>query len=500
MRETFGALLDFRAGQAPDRLAFVGPDGALTYGQWAERSRRLARGFARRGWARGDTVGVQLPNGTAFLLAYAALARLGVTMLTVHMPYRARDVGTLLRHGRAKGAVVAPANAEFDAPACVRSLGLEPVVAAGAGLPELENAPPLERDRAEPDDALVMCFTSGTSDSPKAVTHSHAAMLGNNRAALPRFALGADDVVLSNPPFTHVFGLGVAGLILTAGATGVLLPHYSPAGLVDAVTRHRASVMFATPAHVAGVLAAGADAGADLSSLRLSCLAGSTLASATAQAWEARTPNGRVAQLFGMSEAMMVSIVQHDAPRAERHGTVGRPIDGIAARIADEAGRELPPGAEGELELRGRWLANGYVRNDAATAAAFRADGWFRTGDLARRDAAGAIVLTGRSKDWINRGGIKINPVEIEHAVSAHPAVAMAAAIPVPDPVLGERIGLCILPRPGATLSLDEAVAAVARAGIAKIRWPERLFVVDDMPLTPTRKIVKRELIRRLFE
>jgi non-ribosomal peptide synthetase component E (peptide arylation enzyme) len=140
----------------------------------------------------------------------------------------------------------------------------------------------------------------------------------------------------------------------------------------------------------------------------------------------------------------------------------------------------------------------GYFGNAQANRVAFAGDGWFKTGDLARRRADGAYQITGRVKDIINRGGIKINPADIEALIDRHPAVLQSAIAPVPDPVLGEKACLFVVPKPGRTLTLAEATGWLAENGVAKLRWPERLEIVDAMPMTPTRKIVKRDLAARI--
>ena len=154
----------------------------------------------------------------------------------------------------------------------------------------------------------------------------------------------------------------------------------------------------------------------------------------------------------------------------------------------------------GELEFRGPFLFAGYFGNEAANRSAFREDGWFRTGDLAKMDADGNVYMTGRQKDIINRGGIKINPLDIEAMVDDHDKVFLSAIVPMPDPILGERACLFVQLRLGESLTLDEVCAHLAEQGVAKVKWPERLETVDAMPMTPTRKIIKSKLVEVLQE
>ena len=211
-------------------------------------------------------------------------------------------------------------------------------------------------------------------------------------------------------------------------------------------------------------------------------------------------PRGRVRGMWGMTESTMSFVTPDDAAPAIRHGTVGRPPPGFEIRATLPDGTVLPAGAEGEMEIRGTFLFAGYYGNDEANRASFRADGWFRTGDLVIIDQDDNVTMTGRVKDIINRGGIKINPIDIEALIDEHSDVLHSAIAPMPEPVLGEKACLFVALNPGATLDLEDVTAYLARNNVAKMRWPERLVIVDEMPMTPTRKIIKGELVKRLTE
>ena len=204
--------------------------------------------------------------------------------------------------------------------------------------------------------------------------------------------------------------------------------------------------------------------------------------------------------MWGMTESAMSFVTPYDAPPTIRHGTVGRPPGGFEIRATLADGTVLPAGAEGEMEIRGTFLFAGYYGNDAENRACFRAGGWFRTGDLVILDRDDNVTMTGRVKDIINRGGIKINPIDIEALIDEHPDVLQSANAPMPDPVFGERACLFVVLKPGATLGLEDVTDYLARNDIAKMRWPERLEAVDEMPMTPTRKIIKGKLVERLIE
>jgi non-ribosomal peptide synthetase component E (peptide arylation enzyme) len=210
-------------------------------------------------------------------------------------------------------------------------------------------------------------------------------------------------------------------------------------------------------------------------------------------------PNGKVQQAWGMTELQFGACSRIDDSSDIRFGTIGRATPGTELRVTDADDHLLPPGETGELQVRGCSLFSGYVRNREATTAAFTADGWFRTGDLAAMDAAGNVQLRGRTKELINRGGIKINPSDLEAAIATHPAVADVAIAPVPDNVLGERAACFVTLNQGAAFDFETLKGFLAEKKFAKFTWPEQLEIVSEMPMTPTRKIMKAELVRRFL-
>jgi acyl-coenzyme A synthetase/AMP-(fatty) acid ligase len=343
-------------------------------------------------------------------------------------------------------------------------------------------------------DPAILCFTSGTSSAPKAVVHSYHTLLANNRIAAPIYGMTADDVVLGGPPFTHAFGICVLNFTLMAGGASLLMPQFSPPALTELIETGRPTVLFVAPAHVAACLKAGLLDKADLSSVRIATISGSACPPDVAYALEKAMPNGAVGQMWGMTECFMGLHTPFDGPADIRCETLGGTTPTFEARMIREDGSVAPAGEDGELEIRGCSVFAGYYANEEANRAAFTGDGWFRTGDLAVRDENGNVRITGRVKDLINRGGIKINPTDIEALVDRHPAVMMSAIAPVPDEVLGEKACLYVQLKPGTQLTLEEACGWLEENGVAKMKWPERLEIVPEMPMTPTRKIIKAAL------
>jgi acyl-CoA synthetase (AMP-forming)/AMP-acid ligase II len=269
---------------------------------------------------------------------------------------------------------------------------------------------------------------------------------------------------------------------------------------VETLKRTKPTVLIAGPAHIAPCLQQRLFADVDFSALRFVVLSGSTVLAALSGAFEELLPNGRVVQAWGMTELQFGACSRPSDARAVRFETIGRATPGTELRVADAEDRVLLPGEIGELHVRGCSLFSGYLRNPDASRAAFTADGWFRTGDLASMDDAGNVLLRGRTKELINRGGVKFNPIDMEIAIAGHPAIEQVAIAPIPDDILGERASCFVVLKNGASLSFDELRAFLTERKFAKFTWPEQLTIVPDMPVTPTRKVMKAELVSRYLK
>lgn len=512
--DTIWGWLDAWAERTPDAVAVVEAGGrAHGYAELADASQRLAGALLELGLRKGDVVAIQAPSCTEFLIAYFGVTRMGGVLATMHMPYRDGELEPLLRFCEARAVICAPASGRYEGPAMMERLrarieGLRHVILArgekdrrdrlhiaemvASGAPRAIPDPPAASDPA------LLCFTSGTSAAPKGVLHACETLTADARAYVGTIRLTAGDRSMIAPPLTHIFGLECVNNAVFTGGSVTPLEHFTPRAYVDLIEKARPTIVYSAPAHLAATLKSAELAGRDLASVRQVILGGSICPPHLAREFETHLPRGRVGSLFGMTESLLFTQTPIDGDPDQRHGTVGCPIPGVEARIVDADGAEIADEREGELQLRGFTIMSGYVRNEAANARAFTADGWFCTGDLATWDGNGNIVITGRLTDVINRGGVKINPSDIENVISGHEKVVSVALVPMPDEILGERICAAVTLAPGASLDLDELCAFLAERNIAKMRWPERLVIVDEMPMTPTRKIVKSALQRQL--
>jgi cyclohexanecarboxylate-CoA ligase len=506
LRDWIEKWADHAGGSAALRTDALTIDFATLH----RRASALAGFFRSLGLERGDVIAAQLPNSVTFVLTYLAAGYIGATLQTIHMPYRAAEIEPLLAHGKAKAFVCLGAMKDFSPVAYALSLretlpSLQHVIAIGeetpAGalaFPNPERLPVITlRERPAAADRFQLLYTSGTTSAPKGVPVAYRKFLPN--AALSARELGIDgrSVLLSVAPFTHLYGLFSLNLAFAAGAATALLPAYTPGSLAETIDRLRPTGLLVAPAHMAACLNEGLLNEERLASLRFVLISGSACPVELAQSVQDLMPNGEVHQLWGMSELQAGSFTRPGDSARVRFASVGRASPGTELRVMVD-NLPAPCGTEGELEVHGRSVFDGYLDNEAATAGAFTADGWFRTGDLARLDAAGNVELTGRCKDVINRGGVKFNPADIEALIARHPAVASCAIVPSPDAVLGERACCFVVLRPGTDgLQLGDLQTWLDGHHVAKLKWPERLEVIGDMPMTPTRKVMKGELARR---
>lgn len=492
---------------------------------WLALARLVASfeaGLARQGIQKGDVVAVQLPNSVSFVVAYLAIATRGAIMQTVHMPYRAHELKSLLAHSGAVAAIVVAEAKDYRPVEALRSLrkelpDLRTIIAVGAASASDSSAAATagalefgalvaSGDRGPTPapsplmgaDRFLLLYTSGTTTAPKGVPHAYQNFLANSRLSAEQLSVTPNDVLLSAAPFTHLYGLFTLNMALATGATTRLLPVFTPPDLAALLTSGEPTMAFTAPAHIAACLAGKLFDGKSLRSLRYVQISGSAVPPELGRTFEPMLGGGKVMQLWGMTELQAGAYTRLTDAKPIRIETTGRPSPGTELRVVREDGTIARSGEVGELQIRGPSLFDGYLNNPDATAAAFTQDGWFRTGDLAAIDKVGNTRLGGRTKDIINRGGVKLSPLEVENLMLKHPAVLEAAVIPLPDPVLGERACLCVTLKLGATLALSDVQTFLAGYQVAKLQWPERLEVMSAMPLTPTRKIIKSELIRAI--
>ena len=512
--ETFYTILAARAAAHPDRVAIVDRGRRITYAELRTRIDRVSAGFAALGIGRGDVVTIQLPNWAEFAYVFFALERLGAVANQIGPDFRSREVDYILRFSESR-AFVCPASFKgFDYVKMIGELrpGLPDLSAVcvlggpagAAGVVSLdalvENAgavpPPSAGQRAN--DVMRMAFTSGTTGNPKGVIHSHNTTLSTCRTLNADMRVTHDEVFLVYLPLGLNWGYLTLVQSVMAGARAVLLDQFSARAALELIQRERVTYIPTAPASIIAMLNEPELARFDLRSLRVIITGGASCPIETIREFRARM-HGHLIELYGMLETGFHTYTRLDDDPEAVTGTVGTVSSGLGLRLIDESGRDVAAGAEGEIAALGASVHLGYHKNPTANAELFTADGWFRTGDLGQFDHAGNVKIVGRLKEMINRGGKKFFPREIEEILYTHPKILHAAIVGIPDPRLGERNCLCVIPRTGQTLTLDEVVGYL-KDSVATYKLPEAIEIFDELPFTPTGKIQRHVLARRVLE
>src|SRR6266550_2093014 len=511
--ETFYSVLAARAASHPDRVAIVDRGRRITYGELRTRVDRVAAGLGALDIGRGDVVTIQLPNWAEFAYVFFALERLGAVANQIGPDFRSREVDYILRFSESRAFVCPARFKSFDYVKMIGELrpGLPDLQAvcvlggaAGPGRVSLdalvENAsavaPPGAHQGAN--DVMRMAFTSGTTGNPKGVIHSHNTTLSTCRTLNADMGVSPDEVFLIYLPLGLNWGYLTLVQTVMAGARAVLLDQFSARAALELIQRERVTYIPTAPASIIAMLNDPELGRFDLSSLRVIITGGASCPIETIREFRARM-HGHLIELYGMLETVFHTYTRLDDDPEAVTGTVGTVSSGLGLRLIDGSGRDVAAGAEGEIAAQGPSVHLGYHKNPTANAELFTADGWFRTGDLGQFDAAGNVKIVGRLKEMINRGGKKFFPREIEEILYTHPKILHAAIVGVPDPRLGERNCLCVIPRAGQQLALDEVVAYL-KDGVATYKLPETIEIFDELPFTPTGKIQRHVLVRRVLE
>lgn len=513
-----GALIDgFIAKLAGDprrseRPAVVDAETTVTYAELEQQVRSVAASLVELGARRGDVVSWQLPNWLEAVVLHHAILRIGAVSNPIIAIYRRREVEFILRQAESQIFLVPQTFRSFDYPAMVAEMApglpaLEHVVVVRGSAPGcmrfeelLAGGQPPEVARTAQDPAILL-YTSGTTADPKGVVHPHATLVRENRTMIDVYRLDERDSVLMCSPLTHITGLLYGSqLPPMLGSCVVLQDVWDPGVALRLVERHRCAFMVAATPFLHGMTYHERLAEHDVSSLRVFCCGGADVPPQLVRDGEQRL-RCLVTRVYGSTEYPTATLGSAADPLAKRAQTDGRPFGGNELRVVDDDGRELATGQVGELHVRGPERFSGYLAAQAEEDA-FAAEGWFRTGDLACLDPDGYVVIQGRKKDIILRGGENISAKEIEDVLFTHPLIAEVAVVAQPDPVMVERACAFIVPSASQRPTLEELTGFLCGHGLAIQKVPERLEFVDALPKNLAGKVQKfklREAVRELL-
>lgn len=503
---TVDGVLRRSAGRTPQRTAVIHGDRSWTYRELDDAVTAVAYALLDTGLRPGDRVAAYGHNSDAYVIGFLGCARAGL----VHVPVNHHLTGDELRYileQSGSALVLTDPALEHRLPSGVRTMPLRD--AAGSLLERarevLPYGPPVPRgaqgpcDSRDPyasgsDDLAQLLYTSGTTGLPKGAMMTHGALVHAYASAVAALDLKAADRPVHCLPLYHSAQLHVFLMpYLAVGAENVILDAPDPQRIFDLVEAGRADSLFAPPTVWIGLSQHPGFGTRDLSGLRKAYYGASVMPVPVLERLRARLPDLAFYNCFGQSEIGPLATVLGPDEHEGRMDSCGRPVLFVEARVVDEHGTEVPDGTPGEIVYRSPQLCSGYWDKPEETAAAFR-DGWFRSGDLATRDAAGCFTVVDRVKDVINSGGVLVASRQVEDALYAHPAVAEVAVIGLPDERWIEAVTAVVVPRAETGAPREAELIAVARERLAGFQVPKRVLFVEALPRNASGKILKREL------
>ncbi len=535
---TISALLERACTRhgAADAAFFAAGDRRYSWYDLRRHADDVAAGLLALGVRRGDRVGIWAPNRPEWLFVQFGTARIGAILVNINPAYQRHELDYALNKVECKVLVMARALKSSDYVGMIRSLAPEidrpaPNGLHAAKLPHLRHvvvlddlpapagamrfadflrlAGPAQRARIgglaetlEPDDAINIQFTSGTTGAPKGATLTHFNIVNNARYCAKAMQLTVKDRLCIPVPLYHCFGMVLGVLCCAAVGAAMVFPgeSFDAEETLAALARYKCTALHGVPTMFIAELDHPAFARYDLSSLRTGIMAGAPCPIETMRRVVQQMHMREVTIAYGMTETSPISFQSRvDDPIERRVSTVGRIHPHVEVKIVDEGGRIVPIGKSGELCTRGYCVMRGYWEDPERTREAIDEAGWMHSGDLATIDEEGYCNIVGRVKDMLIRGGENIYPREIEEFLFRHPKIQAAQVFGVPDPRLGEEVCAWIVLKPGQSATVDE-IAAFCRGEIAHYKVPRHIRFVPEFPITATgkpQKFVMRETMMR---
>jgi acyl-coenzyme A synthetase/AMP-(fatty) acid ligase len=523
---TLSGRLVAMAEERPDRLAVIDREGGATH-SYAELERDVsifAAWLEDAGVAVGDVVSIQLPNWYEFVVVAVATQRIGGVINPLLPVYRRKELLHVFTVAEPKVVCTPASYRNHDHLAETRRVIAESgrdlvhvvvdetrpvssgtveggtvwfgdIMATGRG------ALRAARQAGAADAVSELIFTSGTEAAPKAIMHTEQTANFSVRVAREDLAIGDSDVVWMPSPIGHStgFNYGVR-FALYHGLPLVLQDRWDATVACDLIAAHRASYTLASTTFLQDLVAEVEQLGDErsLSSMTRFGCGGSPVPSELVR--RARECGIGVLRLYGSTEVLVATWNRPGGSLVHAEQTDGVALSGIEVEVRDEAGAICAPGATGEIHVRGPNTSVGFYRDPERTEATYLPGGWVRSGDLATMGADGYLTVVGRRKEIIIRGGLNITPREIEDLLLDFPEVDRAAAVGLPDQRLGERVCACVVLKPGAELSFDTMIDRLRGIGLATYKLPQRLEILDALPMTASGKVQKYEIVNRLAD
>lgn len=515
---TYVDLYEKNALSLSAKEALVDDNGTrLTWRQANDLIDKLVITLADLGYRKDDKLIIQLPNRVEIVLLLVACEKAGIVASTVVRTLRHAEIGYLLRVTGAKGYVGTWKFRDFDYWEMMRDLrgdlpvlqhvficgtevpdgaiSLDEILAGPAADPERVGV--IKRDKVRFDEVALLGLTTGTTGLPKVIETPMALATSVAPSHMNKIGMTGNDVVGALCPVSGA-ARGLLRFNPFAGAKGVLMEHFSPEAAFKLIQDEKITIPMMVPAQLAAMVEDPSYSKYDLSSLRVFQVSGAPLPPHVADSVERRF-NAMVINHYGGMDAGSLTSVDARDPLEVRRFSVGKPHPGNEIRLIDDEGREVPPGEIGAITFRGPTSVGGYFNDPEMTSQAW-GTGYFNMGDLGKLDAEGNLYIVGRKKDVIIRGGYNIYPTEIENILMTHPDVTAAALVGYPDPIMGEKACAYVVVAEGKVFTFEDMTEFFKRKKLSANKTPERLEIIDEMPLVSDMKLDKKVLKAKLME
>ncbi|KAF1042834.1 MAG: Long-chain-fatty-acid--CoA ligase [Herbaspirillum frisingense] len=478
----------------PQRIAFIGLDidgraREHRYGELDAQADALARGLLALGHAPGERIALLGLNSVDYVVALLGIMRAGLVAVPVNVKLPPAQLAFILEDSGATR-ILGDQDRLVTTPS--------PAPRHAFGTPDyaaLSDPGPFQAVEPGPQDEALLLYTSGSTGRPKGVRLSHAShrwVVDVRRAATPV----GDERLLIAAPLYHMNALALVLLALASHATAVLLPQFSARAYLNAIGRYRCTWLTAVPPMIAMMLREqDLVAATDLSSVRVVRMGSAPVSPGLLAQIHRLLPAARVINAYGTTEGGPVVFGPHPQGLAAPAQSVGVPHPQVQVRLVDAQGREVPPGVDGELQLRSAGMMLGYHRRPELSP--FTADGYYATGDVFRRDERGFHTFVGRRDDMFVSGGENLYPGDIEKALERHPAIQQASVVPVPDDIKGAKPVAFVVPREGVAAPSEQELKAFSLQHLAAYQHPRRIWFTEALPLTTTQKIDRRALVEQ---
>lgn len=494
-------LLENTAERLPEHVGLKFEGKNYTYQELDRRVNNLANGLTSLGLQPGDKCVLMMQSSPEFIMAYYALAKMGVATVPVNFLYKSHELSHMFQDSEAKGFIGMapfldePSKVLKDLPNLTIRVALG--VKQGSGFIPFETVSGSDvfpTYAAHDSDTAAIIYTSGTTGLPKGAMLTHNNLVSNAMTVADMRNTSPDNMVIGVLPLYHIFGQTSAlNASIYLGLTFHLFRQFEPEQVIQLIESEDSTILFAVPTILNRLIQVTDQTGIKCSSLRFCISGGASLPVEVLSRFEERF-EARIYEGYGLSECSPVC-VENPFGKKTKQGSIGLPIPGFKARIVDNSCEDVETGQVGELIVKGPGVMKGYLNRPEETAEAI-VDGWLHTGDLARIDKDGYIYIVDRIKDMIIRGGYNVYPREIEELLFQHPAIVEAAVYGIAHDDLGEEIAADVVLSSGSNVTGDE-IRQFVKERIAPYKYPRIVRMVNDLPKSHTGKVLKRELKKR---